>query len=157
MKEERGYKRGPEILKFVIVAVIFLIILATVYYLFFYSEGCLNQECFLENLASCRKAKWVNEAEEASWLYDIKGRSAGKCEIYVELVVIKKGKIGMGEIEGKSMACYLPLGLIASPEQNLESCKGELKENLQDIIIKRMHSYILKNIGEVSEELTTPL
>jgi hypothetical protein len=157
MKEKRGYKKGSEIVKFMIVVVVFLIIIATVYYFFFYSEECISQECFLENLASCNKAKWINEAAEASWLYDIKGRSLEKCEINVKLLYIKEGEISVSELEGKSMSCSLPLGLITSPEQNLEDCSGELKEDLQDIIIKRMHSYILKNVGEVTDELISPI
>ncbi len=156
MKEKRGYDTKTEVLKFIIIVAIFLAVITAVYYAFFYSVTCLNQECFMEKLASCRRANWVNEAEEASWSYSIEGKSE-KCEVEVKLLVIKKGEIDMGDIEGKSMTCYLPVGLITSPEQNLEDCKGELKENLQDLIIKRMHSYILKNVGEISGELVTPL
>ena len=55
------------------------------------------------------------------------------------------------------MVCQTPLGSAVSPEQNLKNCNGKLKEDLQEIVIQRMHSYILKNVGEVSEELVKPL
>jgi len=156
-KEKRGYNVKTEVLKFVVIAAVFLLIIIAVYYSFFYSVTCLNQECFMRNLVSCKRASWINEAESASWAYNIKGKQTGQCEIEVKLLVIKKGAIDMGGIEGKSMNCYLPVGLIASPEQNLEDCKGKLKEELQNLIIKRMHSYILENLGEISEELIKPL
>ena len=39
------------------------------------------------------------------------------------------------------------------PEKDLDSCKGELKENLQSVIIENLYKYIIDNLGEISEEL----
>ena len=148
------YKRGKEILKFVIVLVIFLAVLAVVYYLFFYAETCPDQECFSKAIVKCDRARWLNDAEEATWFYTIKGSSGGNCEIEVKLLNIKKGKTDIGKAEGKSMLCYTPLGVMTSPGKDLASCTGQLKEELQDLIIKKMHSYILENLGKINEELT---
>ena len=44
-------------------------------------------------------------------------------------------------------------GLIVYPEKDLGVCHGRLKEELQGIIIKRLHTYIVDNIGEIDETL----
>ena len=156
MKKEE-YKRGSEIIKLIIIAVIFVGVLAIVYFLTIYTEKCSDNACFDTRLVNCKKATWINDAEEAAWLYSIKGKESGNCEVEVKLLLIKKGKAEIEKAEGKSMTCYLPLNTMSSPGENLEYCTGKLKEELQDIIIKRMHSYILDNLGEIKEELTRPI
>ena len=51
------------------------------------------------------------------------------------------------------MDCYVPLGSIVSPESNLAECHGLLKEGLQETIINKLHAYIVKNVGQIGEEL----
>ena len=156
-KKKIEYERKEELLKFIIILFIFLFILVIVYYFFLHTKKCPDQQCFADALLSCKKAKWTNDAEEATWIYTINGRSGDNCEVEVRLHTIKKGKLDLGKAEGKSMNCYLPIGVVESPEQDLGNCKGELKEDLQDLIIKRMHSYILENLGDIGEELISPL
>jgi hypothetical protein len=151
------YRRDVEILKFVIAVVIFLIVFAIVYYLFFYTKTCQDQECFSRGIVECERVEWINDAEEAIWFYNIKGQSEKQCEVEVKLLTVKKGKVDMGEAEGKSMLCYLSLNTMTSPGEDLEKCTGPLKEELQSLIIKRMHSYVLENLGEISEEMTKPI
>lgn len=157
MKEKEGYHKDKEILKFIIIVFIFLVILTLVYYFLFYTRVCKDKECFANSLVKCDKASWINDAEEATWLYTIKGISDSSCEVEVKLLIIKKGKIEMEKAQGKSMSCYIPLNTFVSPEQDLGRCSGVLKEEMQDLLIKRLHSYILENLGKVSEELTKPL
>ncbi len=154
MIEKEGYYRTKEVLKFFIIFLVFLIVLISVYYFFFYTEVCNDKECFESFLAKCKRVEWINDAEEATWIYTIKGISEESCEVEVKLLIVKRGKIEMTKAEGKSMTCYLPLNTFMSPEQDLASCNGLLKEELQELLIKRLHSYILENLGKISEELT---
>ncbi len=157
MIEKRGYYKSKEILKFAIVVSVSLCALMIIYYVFLYTETCKSEDCFITSLTKCRKARWINDAEEAIWLYTIKGISERSCEVEVKSLSIKKGKLDIGEAESKSMTCYLPLGTVSSPEEDLNRCTGELKEELQELIIKRIHSYVLENLGEISKEVTSPL
>lgn len=153
----KGYHKGEEILKFSIIVVLFLIVLLSVYYFFLYTKTCQAEECFYKALVSCKKAKWINDAEEGTWLYIIKGASGQNCRVEVKLLLAKEGILDIGKIEGKNMDCYLPPEIVAGPEQDLARCTGPLKEGLQNLVIKRMHSYILENLGEISEEMIKPL
>jgi len=142
------------IFKSAIWILIFLIVLVVIYWSLLYTRTCENQGCFNNYLGECNRAKWINDAEEAAWLYTIKGKSEKSCEVEVKLLIIKSGKMDMKEAEGKSMNCNIPTGVIMNPSQNLEYCSGLLKEEFQDLIIKRMHSYILENLGKINEEIT---
>ena len=120
---------------------------------FVYSVACGNDECFSEKLAKCDRATFTKIGDDANWFYKIIGRNeAGSCEIYVELDRIKQGESDIAYLEGESMVCTLPYGLIDSPQANLERCHGILKEEIQSTLIKKMHSYLLENIGQINTE-----
>lgn len=142
-------KRGIQIMIFVVG----LLVLAVLgYFAFFKPANCSNMACFNEYQKECGKAEFVNDAEGAIWSYQIIGKSGDSCEFSVELVKLKRGLAEAGFLEGRSMNCLLPFGVVQQPEADLSYCSGFLKEGLQDIIIKRMHQYIYKNIGEIQEK-----
>ena len=51
------------------------------------------------------------------------------------------------------MKCLLPLGNINAPEGDISKCSGELKEEMQSLIIQKLHAYILDNLGKISSEM----
>jgi len=157
MKKEADYRRGLEIVKFAIVVIIFIVVVSLVYYLSVYKVRCGDKTCFNDHLVKCKKARWINNAEDAIWSYEIKGRTKEGCEVDVRLKSVKEGKTDLTRAEGKEMTCFVPGNTIETPGSNLEVCTGRLKEEMQDLIIKRMHSYILENLGTISEEITSPL
>lgn len=148
-------KLAEILLVFLIVTVFLLLVYFVVYEDIFliFTRDCLDEECFRQNLAKCRRAQYLNDEKEAAWLYTIKGREEGRCEVEVELLSIKEGEIGLRSAEGKAMTCYLPSDAVTTPGEDLSLCTGVLKEEMQDLIIKRMHSYILENLGQINEEL----
>lgn len=145
--------------KIALAAIILVVLALAVYLTFFYSKACKDSACFTQSLSKCQKASYINDAEAAAWLYSIKGitTEAGEknCRIDVRMLQAKEGEAELESLQGKSMSCYLPKGVVASPESDLSKCHGLLKEYiLEKIIIKKMHTYILEHVGEVSEELT---
>ncbi len=132
-----------------------LVVLALALALFFtfQIEDCPNFECFQSHMAECSKATYINEEPEASWGYEIVGVSKDSCEIEVSLLNAKDGELGLREFEGNSMSCFYDLGIIAYPEKDLDSCTGELKEDLQEIIIEKLYKYVVLNLGEIKEEI----
>ena len=49
------------------------------------------------------------------------------------------------------MTCRVLKDEIKLPEKDLSRCTGSLKEKLQEIIIQKMHSYLLDNLGNVNQ------
>jgi len=137
----------------VLFSLIIIILIAAVYFTFFFSYKCKDISCFQEHQKKCVKTKFVDDTEDITWEYIIKGKNNGICEIEVQALQIKKGAIDKSKLEGKSMNCYLPLGSTNSPQADIAICHGILKEELQNIIIQKLHSYIVENIGEIGEEI----
>jgi len=143
--------------KSVIIIPLLVIILIASYFVFFYTKNCKTETCFNTALSKCNKAKYINDAKDAAWLYKIKGKKGDECKIYVKLLQLKEGSSDIAGLEGKSMECSLPLGAIKAPQENLARCHGLLKEEMQTVIIKRLHSYIAENLGQIGSELQRAL
>ena len=133
--------------------ILVLVLIAALYFQFIFTIPCKDESCFNANLEICERANYLNELKDATWQYKIIGKSGNSCEIEVHLLQIKQGIIETGRLEGETMNCFMTLGVVDAPEKDISKCHGLLKEELQNIIIQKLHSYILSNIGEVSDEL----
>ena len=137
-----------------ILLILFVIILiATIYLTFIYTPKCKDIACWEAKLVKCSKAKYLNDAKDISWFYIIKGKVDDRCEVNVKALEIKRGLTTTEVLKGKDMDCFLSLGVITEPEQNPNICNGRLKEEMQTLIIQKLHQYIVSNIGEISQEL----
>ncbi len=143
-------KRGIEKIAIIVVAVILII---TLYFTFFFSYTCKDIACYKSHQEKCVKTTFIDDTKEITWYYEIKGKKGKTCEIYVEVLQIKEGSPDKLSLEGQSMNCYLPLKDTRIPRSDISLCHGILKEELQNIIIKKLHSYVVENIGEIKEEL----
>lgn len=140
--------------RWVAIGIIILIVAAaSIYLTFSYVEKCKNIACWEEKLTKCKKASYISDNKDITWRYIIKGKKAGSCLVNVEVIQIKQGLASTQILEGKSMNCYLPFGVVAPPESNPNICHGILKEEMQSLIIEKLHQYILENVGEIAEEL----
>ncbi|MBI2628642.1 hypothetical protein HYW74_01000 [Candidatus Pacearchaeota archaeon] len=138
-----------------ILSILFVIILILAIYLtFIYAPTCKDIACWEAKLVKCSKAKYLNDAKDISWFYTIKERAGDKCVVNAKALTIKRGLESAMVLEGKNMDCFLPLGVITDPEINPNICHGRLKEEMQTLIIQKLHQYIVSNIGEISQELT---
>jgi len=133
----------------IILLVIFGIVLGGI--LFLSPDTCYEKSCFNRAMVDCDRVVWLRMDENADWFYEIKGSSGNSCEIEVELKKIKKGDVDLEVLEGEKMVCKLLKGESANPEEVISQCSGKLKEDLQEIIISRMHDYLLENLGELKE------
>jgi hypothetical protein len=136
-----------------IVVIVILAVLGAGYLTFFYNPECKNFECWQKYMSRCSRATFINEEPEASWGYTIKGMSNKQCHITVKLLQAKQGELGISKIIGEEMDCYYPKGTATYVEKDLSKCHGLLKEELQQIIINKLHAYILENLGEFDKAL----
>ena len=124
-------------------------------FLYFYTGSCDNKDCFYQSIADCRRVSFINDNGEITMEYKIKGASGKTCVVDVSLLQIKEGSSELEPLEGKSMECFVALGTAADPEKNLQNCHGDLKEGIQDIIINRLHTQIVQNLGKINNETKT--
>src|SRR3989344_8512219 len=141
----------------IIIWSIIIILFIAIYFTFFYSYKCKSLACFKEHQRRCNlissKTIFTNDGDEATWFYHIRGQVKDECKVYVKFIHLKKGDASFTELEGRSMDCYVPIGSEVAPESDITKCHGELKEGLQEEMIKKLHKYIVSNLGEISEEL----
>lgn len=141
-----------EVTKIVIIAAVVLIV-AIIFFQFIFVQKCKDISCFNTALVRCRKASFLDDATDAAWQYKIEGRSGNECVVNVKMLQAKQGTVDIVKIENLDMNCYVPYGSVQTPQQDLTRCHGLLKEGMQDLIIRKMHTYILEHLGEISEEL----
>ncbi len=136
-----------------LIVVLVLALIGAVYITFFHVPACSNFECWQKYMAKCSKATFVNDEPEAAWGYKVLGVENRQCVINVRLLMAKQGELGVNELVGQEMKCYYQKGVAAYAEKDLSKCHGILKENLQTIVITKLHTYILENLGKFDESL----
>jgi hypothetical protein len=147
--------KGIILIALLVIALIGLAI--TSYYLYFYLRQCGSEECFSNSLVRCDKMSFIRDDGNNIIQYKILGKEGDSCKVNVNLLQVKKGTSELTVLEGKDMTCLLPLGVLTDPAKNLKDCQGILKEEIQSIIIQRMHAQIVENLGKISEETTKVL
>jgi hypothetical protein len=114
---------------------------------------CSGYDCFQAHMIECSRAIYVNVDPEASWLYQIQEKTAQGCNIEVTLLQAKEGELNLRDLETESMICTYPFGVAAYPDKDMSLCTGKLKESLQNIIIGKLHKYIINNLADLKEAL----
>lgn len=130
-----------------------VVLLTAVYFTFFFAYKCDSKECFLAKQKSCKRATYINNVEDISWFYHIKGKEANRCKILVKILNVNEGPRDQEKLENKEMECFLQIGDMGLPGAEIANCHGLLKEGLQEIIINKLHQYILDNLGEIGKDL----
>ena len=145
-KKVHGKKKA---IIFFVLAVVFLSL--AVGFTFFQVKECKNFECFKAEMEKCDKARYLNDGEDATWSYEVAGKKGEKCYIDVKLLQAKTGELGVEKLAGLDMKCEFNIGEVDYPEKNLDKCHGILKEEFEKI--KKMHTHIVDNLGEIGEAL----
>ncbi len=144
------------IIIFVVIGIILIVCaVGAIYLTFFNIQQCSNYECWQKYMKICSKISFINEETEASWGYVIKEIKNKQCVIEVTMLQAKKGELGIEKLMGEKMTCYYPEGIVAYAQRDLSKCHGLLKEELQVIIINKLHAYILENLGKFEESINS--
>jgi hypothetical protein len=122
-------------------------------YYFTLPEPCEQFLCFQDHMSSCSPATFVNDEPEASWKYTILKRTTKACFVEVTLLQAKEGDLKLRQFEGHDMMCSFNLGIATYPDKDLSVCHGLLKEDLQGLIIEKLHTYLLDNLADIQQAL----
>jgi len=148
-------KKKVNINKIIYIMAVAAVILLIGYFAssFFILPKCATESCFKAELWKCNKVSFLSSSENSTWMYNIKGFSGDECIIYAKAVSIKSDIATGIALSGKDMTCYIPKNVIGSfmPEEKIEYCHGILKEEIQRLMIEKMHLYIVQNIGKINQ------
>ena len=131
-----------------------ILIIAGIYFTWFFQYNCTSMECFQAHQVTCSKANVIRQTDSTTWAYTIKGTQNNLCVIQATVLKVKEGQADRLNLQGSSMDCSLTIGSKAFPESDLDRCHGILKEEIQQIIITNAHAQILANIGKVSGQIS---
>ncbi len=132
--------------------IILIGLLWSIWFLFFSYNNCSDKACFDSSLKSCSKAKFISGGDMI-FRYVIKGEKGNNCEVSVKLLQGRLNNADSVKLEGQAMTCILPLGVVTVPESDISVCHGLLKEGLQDLVISKLHSYLVQNLGRLNLEM----
>lgn len=130
---------------------IIVIVLAVLLLFFGYNE-CDDWECFNSHLEGCNRVKFIG-GTKMIFEYTIKGTKNGNCEVGVQLLQGELNNQDSIKLEMQKMTCMLPKGVVMIPESDIGNCHGLLKEGLQDLVIKKLHTYLVQNLGRLNLEM----
>jgi len=151
-KPKKDYSK---IVRMALGIVLIALILFTIYFVFanfIFFKRCSTNECFQSQLVKCSRAKYLAEGKTV-YEYFISEKYKGECIVRVRFIKGDFSDSDMKKLVGKEMECYIPLGAVIAPESDINNCHGDLKEVLQDVIIKRMNIYIMENLGKIDANL----
>jgi len=135
-----------------VIVILLVVVLGAVWFYFFGYGECETWDCFNENLKICNKVKFVG-GTDMIFEYTIKGASEGECRVDVELLMGELNNQDSIRLERQKMTCMLPEKVVMIPESNIGRCHGLLKEGLQDLVIKKLHTYLVQNLGQINLEI----
>ena len=123
----------------IVICALLVLSLPNIYLTFFATKDCTTTECFVKAANDCRKAKLdIVDDADMFWRY----RAAAFCGGLEKTLVFLNDKetAPMKELlEGKSLSCDYTKGKfderwVTSLIFGLENCRGELKENLGQLL-----------------------
>ena len=150
MEEARA---GGAVLRKWFIFIALVVLAFSAWYLFFNYEVCQDSSCFDESLRECDRARFVS-GDDMIFEYFVKGKSDGNCEVEVELLQGELSNVDSAKLKGQVMTCMLPFGVVVAPESDIGVCHGLLKEGLQDLVIEKLHTYLVQNLGRLNLEMT---
>ncbi len=124
----------------------------SIWFMFFSYEKCADKVCFEDNLKDCDNALFVS-GDDMIFRYVIRGERDGDCLVEVELLRGELNNADSMRLEGHTMECGLPFGVVVAPESDISVCHGLLKEGLQDLVIRKLHTYLVQNLGRLNLEM----
>jgi hypothetical protein len=138
--------------KWFVVLIVLAVLVWVAWTVFFSYSTCETWDCFNSKLEGCDKVKFIG-GEDMIFEYIIEGSSGEECEVGVQLLQGELNNQDSIKLEMHKMTCMLPEGVIMIPESNIGKCTGLLKEGLQDLVIKKLHAYLVQNLGKLNLEI----
>ena len=139
------------------IAIVFTIIAI----IFFPGKNCQNDEqCINDRAKECARATAQITVDGNLQQYTIKSDKKDTCLLEIEMITVgddAEQKI-KDLLENKAMVCEIPKQILQEVsltdiDHISDYCTGQLKEALQEILIEKLYSVIIANLGQISLSL----
>ena len=142
--------------KLALIGAALLILFILGYYTGYLRENCgRDATCFAENVEKCGASSFIDVKNNNIYQYVIWPGFLDQCHVRVTLERVSVGAPPEYlELEGKEMMCTISKDdLEATSLDNFDNfmdyCTGPLKEELYELIIKRMYENVVSQLGPI--------
>jgi len=143
---------GNFTLRWFVILILLALVVYLVWFLFFSYKECDSWDCFNSRLEDCKRTTFIGGTNMV-FEYTISGDKGDSCMVGVELLQGEISNRDSINLEGQVMKCELPKGVVMRPESDILNCHGLLKEGLQDMVITKLHTYLVQNLGKINLEV----
>ncbi|MEK6940508.1 MAG: hypothetical protein AABW49_01255 [Nanoarchaeota archaeon] len=165
MKKRNIIKRTSflTIRNYVLITVILLSLLYLIFLSGLIKKNCGDDiNCFNSKAYSCKAAAVKTAINNNLYKFVIFGPSGDRCVIRSTMLSVANGisQETVEKLEGRSMICNVPKNLLKKEPitemQNLISyCSGDLKEGLYEVLLDKMYTLIVQNLGTIIANINT--
>ena len=152
-------KRMSFLAKVAIVGGILIALFVAGYYSGYFRKDCSqDQSCFQKAVEKCKPAQATVVRNNNVYLYWVGWQLGKTCEIKIQALRIDAGAPPeFKNLEGKKMSCKIPKTELEKTnidnfDNLLAYCHGPLKEGLYEVIIQRMYSLVVSQLGDIVKE-----
>lgn len=146
-KSERSF-----VWKWFFFCIFLALVIYSVWFFFFSYKECVDWDCFNSRLEECRRTEFIG-GSDMIFEYKILRSRGDFCRVNIELLQGEINNRDSAKLVGQEMICELPKSVLMIPESDIGNCHGRLKEGLQDLIINKLHNYIVQNLGRINLEI----
>jgi len=152
-------QRWSFLAKVAVIGGILLALFVFGYYTGYFRKDCgQDKNCFQGYAQDCKPAQVAVLRNNNAYLYWVGNQLGKSCEINIKALRIDAGAPPeFKALEGKEMSCDIPKTElqkmdIDSFDNLLTYCHGPLKEGLYEVIIQRMYSLVISQLGDIIKE-----
>lgn len=145
--------------KVAVIGGILLALFVAGYYTGYFPKECgQNKSCFQKYVQDCKPAQVAVIRNNNAYLYAVGSQLGKTCEVNIKALRMDAGAPPeFKSLEGKEMSCKIPKQELAATnfddfDNLLTYCHGPLKEELYGIIIQRMYSLVVSQLGDIVKE-----
>ena len=145
--------------KVAVVGGILIALFVAGYYTGYFRKDCgEDKNCFQEYVQKCKPAQVAVIRNNNAYLYWVGNQLGKSCEVNIKALRVDAGAPPeFKSLEGKEMSCKIPKTELATTNLDnfdnlLGYCHGALKEGLYEIIIQRMYSLVVSQLGDIVKE-----
>lgn len=156
---EYTLKRWTFLAKVAVVGGILLALFVAGYYTGYFRKDCgQDKNCFQEYVKNCKPAQVAVIRNNNAYLYAVGNQLGKTCEVNIKALRVDAGAPQeFKNLEGKEMSCNIPKEQLAATnidnfDNLLAYCHGPLKEGLYEVIIQRMYTLVVSQMGDIVKE-----
>ena len=145
--------------KVAVVGGILLALFVAGYYTGYFRKDCgQDKTCFQSYVQECKPAQVAVLRNNNAYLYAVGNQLGKSCEIKITSLRIDAGAPPeFKNLEGKEMSCKIPKTELEKTNLDafdnlLSYCHGPLKEALYEVIIQRMYTLVVSQLGDIVKE-----